>query len=101
MWKTDGTGVGTDLVKNIKRRGGSAPWALTDVHGLLFFQANGGSDGRELWKSDGAKEGTVPVKDINPDGNSSPDSLTVVGRKLFFVANDGTHGRELWVARRV
>ncbi len=100
LWKSDGTTIGTTLVKDI-RPGSSVndPWpgGLTNVNGTLFFVANDGTTGGELWKSDGTTIGTTLVKDIRPVFASSELRwLTNVNGTLFFVANDGTTGPELW-----
>ena len=111
LWKSDGTGPGTKLVKDIRR--GTCPWAnssrtilctsrpeqLTNVGGTLFFSANDGKKGRELWKSDGTAAGTKRVKDIRPGPKGSgPTWLTAVGDRLYFTAHDGRKGRELWTS---
>ena len=100
LWKSDGTGAGTVMVKDINPAGSSAPLSFTDVGGTLFFSAAEGnfSTSRELWKSDGTGAGTVMVKDINPGGSSSPRWLADVEGTLFFSAADGTHGGELWTS---
>ena len=60
------------LVKDIRPGSSSSfPSNLTEVNGTLFFEANDGTNGRELWKSDGTSAGTVLVKDINPGSSSS------------------------------
>jgi ELWxxDGT repeat protein len=101
LWKTDGTELGTTMVKDIAPAGASSsPRALVNVNGTLFFQANDGTHGRELWKSDGTPEGTVLVKDIRPgSGASRPNDISKmenVDGVLYFIANDGTYGYELW-----
>jgi ELWxxDGT repeat protein len=109
LWKSDGTGAGTVLLKDINPGAGSAvPFETSpfesgptsffnNVNGMLFFRADDGTTGRELWKSDGTAAGTVRVKDINPGTpGSAPQFLTDVNGTLFFSANDGTHGQELW-----
>jgi len=105
LWISDGTGLGTHMVKNINGSAtSSGPDNLTAVAsgGLgparLFFTANDGTTGVELWVSDGTSGGTVRVKDIHPTGSSSPASLTAVGSVLFFSADDGVDGRELWTS---
>jgi ELWxxDGT repeat protein len=99
LWKSDGTGTGTVLVKDI-RLGSASSGAqyLTNVNGTLFFGANDGSNGEELWKSDGTSSGTVLVKDIQPGPASQfgPVQLTNVSGTLFFLGNDGSTGYELW-----
>jgi len=101
LWKTDGTELGTTMVKDIAPAGASSsPRALVNVNGTLFFQANDGTNGRELWKSDGTPGGTVLVKDIRPgSGASRPNDISKmenVDGVLYFMANDGTYGYELW-----
>jgi len=90
LWKSDGTGAGTVLVKDIAAGvSGSDPSRLADVNGTLFFAASDGGSGFELWKSDGTASGTVRVKDIVAgSGSSYPDSLVNVNGTLFFRAYD-------------
>ena len=105
LWKSDGTAVGTVLVKDIypgnsiNGSNSSAPFNLTNINGTLFFVANDGVHGPELWKSDGTVTGTVLVKDISPSNSSQnpyPAYLTDVNGTLFFGADDSIHGLELW-----
>jgi ELWxxDGT repeat protein len=54
LWKSDGTAVGTVLVKDIYAGVfGSIPSFLTNVDGTLFFTAFDATNNFELWKSDG------------------------------------------------
>ncbi|MCE9566400.1 MAG: hyalin [Planctomycetes bacterium] len=106
LWKSDGTTIGTVLVKDINPSGSSALRYLANVNGTLFLSADDGTHGQELWKSDGTAAGTVLVKDINPgSASASPGNgaspivgsrLENVNGTLFFTADDGTHGVELW-----
>ncbi len=103
LWRSDGTGGGTAMVRDINPTTesgiafGSAPRELVDVNGRLFFTADDGASGRELWTSDGSPGGTVRVADVRPGPTSSdPFSLTACGRLLYWTANDGTTGREIW-----
>ncbi|MCP4626767.1 MAG: hypothetical protein GY850_25155, partial [bacterium] len=103
LWKSDGTGPGTVMVKDIYPEGGtypnsSYPSNLTDVNGSLFFEANDGTNGSELWTSDGTEPGTVMVKNINNSSGSYPGYLTNVNGRLFFTADDGVNGTELWIS---
>jgi trimeric autotransporter adhesin len=105
LWKSTGTGPGTELVKDIDASGDSTPISLANSGGRLFFSADDGATGRELWRSDGTGPGTQLVKDIDtgddspmngvPDG-SYPSRLTDVNGTLFLAANDGATGQELW-----
>jgi ELWxxDGT repeat protein len=98
LWRSDGTGPGTQRVKDINPTAGagSSPRQFTDVGGTLFFIASDGINGLELWRSDGDNAGTTLVKDINPTSTSNPGELTSFNGALLFTANDGTHGTELW-----
>src|SRR5437667_239011 len=98
LWKSDGTGAGTVLVKDIHP---GSDWSfsveLTDVKGTLFFAATDPTHGWGLWKSDGTVEGTVLVKDTYPgSGGRAPEQSTAVNGTLFFVADDPTNAFELW-----
>ena len=106
LWKTDGTAIGTQLVKDIAPGSLDSQMALLrNVNGTLFFTADDGVHGRELWKSDGTEVGTVMVKDINPGAGDSIDPVNIFGNNstffvhgstLFFRADNGTNGIELW-----
>jgi ELWxxDGT repeat protein len=98
LWKSDGTEMGTVLVKDIVSwLGSSDPQNFVNVDGTLYFTAYDGVHGQELWRSDGTEAGTELVKDINPGAESSqPWSLTGVNGSLFFAAFDPDNGRELW-----
>ncbi len=93
LYKSDGTGPGTALVKTFA----APPGRLTHVNGTVYFAATDGTRGVELWKSNGTAAGTVLVKDINPNaGHASPSSLAALNGTLYFAADDGTNGVELW-----
>ena len=90
LWKSDGTAVGTTMVKDIAP-GGSSSYAtlLTDVNGTLFFVATDDVN-YGLFKSDGSAAGTIFLK-----------SLTVMqvvnaNGTAFLIASDGVSGVELW-----
>ena len=103
LWKTDGTAIGTVLVRNINSGyDDSNPTRLIDINGTLFFAADDGDTGKELWTSDGTEAGTQMVTDICPGFcgsiGISGDFGTTANFKgqLFFFADDGVHGEELW-----
>jgi ELWxxDGT repeat protein len=100
LWSTNGTAVGTNIVKNIQ--GGTLSGIgdkaeMVVFGGKLYFTASDGSKGTEIWESNGLLDGTV-IKEINeiPAQGSDPTQLTVVGTNLFFSATDGLNGEELW-----
>lgn len=98
LWKSDGTTVGTVMVKDIYAGSTDASIDyLTNVNGTLFFAATDGINGVELWKSDGTEEGTVMVKDIsNGSLSSTPAEFCNIDGTLYFRASDGINGHELW-----
>jgi ELWxxDGT repeat protein len=100
LWKSDGTTMGTMLVKDTWRgRSGGSPQSLTDVNGTLFFTALDDSVRRKLWISDGTEQGTRVVKDtgyFSFSPNSEPLQLVNVDGTLFFTSGDGNRGVELW-----
>jgi ELWxxDGT repeat protein len=98
LWKSDGTGAGTVMVKDISAAApGSQPRHLTAVGGRVYFVAGDDSHGRELWVSDGTAAGTHLVKDIAPGpASSTPAKLAAAGNVLVFSADDGVHGMEAW-----
>ena len=100
LWKSDGTEIGTVLVKDVfTGLPGGNPRELVSTGSLVFFVANGdGGAFDELWKSDGTADGTVIVKDIYPGNASYPTQITAIGNKVFFAAEDGVHGQEPWVS---
>ncbi len=100
LWKSDGTGAGTVLVKDIRPNGGvlgflgSSPSMLTPVNNILYFVADDGG-GQDLWRSDGTASGTALVKDFAPaTGGFTPGYLTNVHGTLFFRTYD--NGWRLW-----
>ena len=102
LWRTDGSGLGTYLLRDICPGicGARDLWAYSNLAaaaGVLFFTANDGVHGNELWLTDGSALGTHMVRDVQPGWrSSSPAMFTVSGSQLFFLADDGSHGRELW-----
>jgi ELWxxDGT repeat protein len=97
LWKSDGTITGTILLKESAPGGTDGfPRFLTNVGGVLFYQATDGGSAA-LWKSDGTAAGTVRLKSITPSYLSSPlRQFTDLNGMLAFAADDGTHGSELW-----
>ncbi|MEM7374046.1 MAG: ELWxxDGT repeat protein [Bacteroidota bacterium] len=100
LWKTDGTGVGTALVKKFDQgiSGESEISEMTAFGGNLFFVVETAESGSEIWQSDGTESGTQLFLDMKPGvEGSNPHSLTVWGDSLFFTANGvGGMGAELW-----
>ncbi|MDH5716466.1 MAG: hypothetical protein OEZ22_02385 [Spirochaetia bacterium] len=94
LWKSDGTELGTVMVKNICDDSlgtcGGQPDYITVFNNKVFFSAYSDPNGIELWESDGTEGGTVMVKSIG-----SPAYITAVNNTLYFSASDA-NGTELW-----
>jgi ELWxxDGT repeat protein len=106
LWVTDGTTVGTHLLKDIYAGIASSPLyplfsqSFTVLgNGKAVFSANDGINGTELWITDGTAAGTNMVKDIDAGlGSSIPTGLTSLGNgKAVFTAFDAIYGGELWI----
>ena len=105
LHKTDGTAVGTVLVKDIVPVGSSNPFQLTEVGGKLFFAADDVfGDGLELWMSDGTESGTVQVIDSLPGNDlygapldGAPQLFGGLGGELLFTTTNSARDRELWI----
>ncbi|MDY8137519.1 ELWxxDGT repeat protein [Aquimarina sp. 2201CG5-10] len=97
LWVTDGTEVGTQLVKNINPNmyGSGNPVDITVFNNKLYFRAFDGIQ-TELWESDGTEAGTKLAVDIFPGGDSYPFDFIVFNSKLYFTANNGSSGLELF-----
>ena len=83
LWRTDGTELGTTLVKDISMGSNSSfPLQKEKIifNNYLYFTCLNG----EIWKTDGTSNGTVLVKDLGIDPN--PTNFKVVNNSLFFTA---------------
>ena len=94
LWRSDGTSLGTTLVKTFDQIGD-----LINVGGLLLFGASENYNANayyQLWKSDGTTGGTSLVKDVQVNTWLYGKNFIGINSVLFFVGNDGVHGWELW-----
>jgi ELWxxDGT repeat protein len=109
LWRSDGTQIGTQLVRDINPGTASAFDAsfsrmpnFAVLGNVLYFSANDGIHGTELWRSDGTATGTQLIQNINPSSNgSNPSNLIPLNGKLYFTANNGSQGTELWSSNGV
>lgn len=95
LWRTDGTGSGTDYVVP---PGPSQPrdvGELVSVGDRLFFGGNTPGFGRELMVTDGTAAGTYAI-DTNLSGNGDPTHLVAAGDRLYFQSYNPAGGRSLW-----
>ena len=95
LWRTDGTAIGTTIVKDITL--GSSSTTISDpvdANGTLFFIV--GNQNKALWKTDGTEAGTVLVKSFNVQiGSLNQKQLIHINGTLYFYAINGTE-RGLW-----
>ena len=99
LWRSDGTEVGTALVRDIAPEMRNAyiddP---TVINNQFYFHVSADLqlDNRRdlgLWSTDGTEAGTTPVADTSL---SFPGAV-VFNNKRYFAATDSIHGTELWV----
>ncbi|MGL4631176.1 MAG: ELWxxDGT repeat protein, partial [Leadbetterella sp.] len=90
IWKTNGTSVGTVLVKQFLT--GSIKSKFHSLNGYLFFSCQETNTGTELWKTDGTETGTTIVIDIFPGQQNSAgvSGLFIYNNLLYFSAYNGT-----------
>lgn len=103
LWKSDGTVVGTRMVKEFPPRqsDNNAPGPFAVAGSTLFFWGDAPGTGMEMWKTDGTPEGTMLLKDINPGiygsfGNANISKFIGAGSYVYFGAYSPDAGRELW-----
>ncbi|MDQ1347029.1 MAG: hypothetical protein QG573_398, partial [Acidobacteriota bacterium] len=98
LWVTDGTPLGTGLLRDIYSGDyPSTPRNLTRLGNRIVFSAEDEEHGRELWVTDGTYPGTVLLEDAAPGpASSSPDDLVVRDGLLYFSAWSPNYGREAW-----
>lgn len=105
LWRTDGTGKGTYLLKDTLPgpASGMNENPLTSARteqGEVFFW-NSTAQQMTLWKTDGTTQGTFALKNFPRSTgaklqNSTIPRLVVLGKRAFFRADDGQHGAEFW-----
>ena len=107
IFKTDGTDLGTSMVKDIAQGSASSIGEFTlfmEYNGIFYFKANNQLNGEVLWRTDGTSAGTYILKNIYPYGsNLYQNSDNIINQKyysvlngfLYFTANDGT-GYAIW-----
>lgn len=118
LWKSDGSTVGTVMVKDINpgsntshsmnfsyfahvhnSASGMTVFDMLGIDDTLYFAADDGTNGRELWKTDGTANGTVMIKNIaSGSGSADPNDFVELNGKLYFAATSFPGGRELWMS---
>ncbi|HWN45064.1 MAG TPA: ELWxxDGT repeat protein [Thermoanaerobaculia bacterium] len=93
LWASDGTSLGTELLRDLC----SGPCSSS----LAFLGAIGGNglviaDAGQLWRTDGTRQGTTLVTPNGPSPCGGVVDSAVLGGTLLFSAFDPDHGCELW-----
>jgi ELWxxDGT repeat protein len=101
LWRTNGTPLGTKLVRNINPNGNSDPNHFAALNGVLYFSANDGTHGIELWRSNGTAAGTYMVKDArtaDTEGTGLDDisHIAAVDNQIYFFSLDGSAQPAIW-----
>jgi ELWxxDGT repeat protein len=114
LFLSDGSAVGTKLVKDINPRlldeppapdcssathtpVGSDPQDLVRFRSGALFTADDGKTGRELWWTDGTSKGTRRVADLRRGAQgSAPHDLVAFRNRIWFVASAQGVGEGLW-----
>lgn len=113
LWITDGTTIGTQLLKDINPSGDSSSISFLEggygstFNGKYYFRANDFINGSEVWVTDGTTAGTYMLANlysgthtdswniVHPN-NGVPFGFTEYNGKLYFSATDSSN-RQLWV----
>lgn len=100
LWITDGTGIGTHMVIDLKpgAENGIVPGRFATLGARVYFAGDDSQHGIELWATNGDAGSTSLLTDIHPGlGSSNVSELRVMGNSLVFSATDGLHGQETYV----
>ena len=100
LWRSDGTEVGTQLVKDIYPGEESSNIRfLTTVGRTVYFTASDGEHGRELWVSQGTEASTRMVIDLNEGSNNGVSFLNgtyVYFKDFLYFVGSADKGSELY-----
>ena len=95
LWRSDGTAIGTYMVKDINP-GSSSTYAyeFASVGDSIYFWTSSA-----LWKSDGTNAGTIKVFDLSSFGMTGYSSIRATDNGLlFWTAHTSNYGYEIWVS---
>ncbi len=90
LWRSDGTAVGTYLVKDIETSSkGSDIKSMTVLGNTLFFIATTSESGAELWTSDGSETGTTLLTELGKTTEGAGIFVSSVAKNKNMVAYNG------------
>ncbi len=100
LWRSDGTEVGTQLVKDVLPGvGKSFIQFVAAIGNTVYFVANDGEHGYELWKSQGTAASTQMVVDLKQgsgNGISTRSGQHVLFNDVLYFSGTGDEGQELY-----
>ena len=64
LWRSDGTELGTYMVKDFASGASSVPQYITSIDNNIYFQCKNTAGESEVWKSDGTEAGSVLLKQM-------------------------------------
>ncbi len=99
LWVSDGTIVGTRMVRDIRvGSAGSQPEQLVTVGNQLYFSASTENETKRLWTSDGTLAGTVLVTPLLANDGQGHNVAEIVAGvdAVYFSAYSTARGQELW-----
>jgi ELWxxDGT repeat protein len=98
LWFTDGSRIGTRLVKDIKPGPAGAQYIVAPKGvkwgSHIIFPYIIDSLMNEIWMTDGTNKGTVPISVSNFPFGTKVDDYITFQQRIFFAENDGIHGYE-------
>ncbi len=98
LWKTDGTGAGTAIIKDINAGSNSStPTAFCKLNGEVFFTCIETGSARKLWKTDGTPAGTIQIPVAEPFFIVD-NAVGIVNNKMVFFAHNTVDGFEPYVS---
>jgi trimeric autotransporter adhesin len=92
-WVSDGTNLGTTMIKDINPTSSSYPSLFVVSNGVTYFSAQV-SFGQQLWRTDGTDAGTVMVRQFM--GWGAGNGVIDYNGVLIFNARETATGWELW-----
>jgi trimeric autotransporter adhesin len=96
LWVSDGTDIGTQLLKNLNLNSSSNPHNFESINGMVYFVANN----NEFWQTDGTQAGTILLSNIPKPADAKPqnDKLEYIfsNNRLIFKNYSDENGYELW-----
>ncbi len=98
LWRTDGTGRGTRMVREVCA--GACGYIATDIvpwrDGVAYLAANGPFQETALWFSDGTARGTVRMAPAVGELISNDGTLVEAGGRLYQMLNTRETNWQLW-----